>query len=214
MAGVARIGRWAAGIALAVGYTLLAHYTNTNANPRTETLGTLLALAPIVLAALSLAWHAPYRKTMLALFCAGCAALIATWGSLEHHYSRIYWIEHAGTQLMLCMVFGRTLAPGREPMCTYFAKVVHGSLTPAIERYTRQVTRAWLLFFAAMAAGSTLIYLTAPLAAWSVFANFFTAPLTALMFVAEYAVRRRLHPDMEHAHILAAVKAFWNVPAR
>jgi hypothetical protein len=32
------------------------------------------------------------------------------------------------------------------------------------------------------------------------------------MFIIEYLVRRRLHPHMQHAHILDAVKAFWNIP--
>lgn len=206
-----RFGRTTAAVACAAGYALLAHYTNI---ARTETLGTLVALSPLVLAALSLAWHARHRIPMLGLCGFGCAALFIAWGTLEQHFSRIYWIEHAGTQLILCLWFGRTLGAGREPMCTYFARIMHGSLTPAIERYTRQVTVAWVMFFGFMSAASTAIFLAAPLAAWSTFANFFTAPLIGLMFVAEYAVRRRLHPDMEHARFLDVVKAFWNVPAR
>lgn len=211
MSGAARYGRWLAVGAFAVGYALLAHYTNT---ARTPTLGTLLALAPILLAALSLAWNARRRATTLALVGGGCGALIAGWSTLEDHFSWIYWIEHAGTQLVLCLWFGRTLRAGQEPMCTYFARLVHGSLEPEIARYTRQVTAAWVVFFGLMSAVSTAVFLGAPLETWSAFANFFTAPLIGAMFVAEYAVRRRLHPDMEHAHILDAVKAFWNAPAR
>jgi hypothetical protein len=90
--------------------------------------------------------------------------------------------------------------------------MIHGPLTPSIERYTRQVTAAWVVFFGMMAATSSLVFFAAPLSTWSVFANFFTAPLTCLMFIAEYAARRHLHPDMEHVHILAAVKAFRNQP--
>lgn len=211
MSRAVRFGRSAAVVAFAVGYALLAHYTNI---AHTETLGTLLALSPLVLAALSFAWQSRHRLPMLGLFGIGCAALFIAWGALEHHFSRIYWIEHAGTQLLLCLWFGRTLGTGREPMCTYFARIMHGSLTPAIERYTRQVTVGWVMFFGCMSAASTAIFFTAPLAVWSAFANFFTAPLIGLMFVVEYIVRRRLHPDAEHAHILDAVKAFWNVPAR
>jgi uncharacterized membrane protein len=198
-------------IALTIGYILLAHYTNTT--PDRETLGSLVALSPILLAAISLAWRSAHRSWMLALLAAGCAALFAAWSSIEHHYSRIYWMEHAGSQFILCLVFARTLGQGREPMCTYFARMVHGSLTPAIERYTRQVTAAWVIFFGMMSAASTVIFFAAPLATWSLFANFFTAPLICLMFIAEYAVRRCMHPDVEHVHILAAVKAFWNAPA-
>ncbi|HJU72012.1 MAG TPA: hypothetical protein VJ603_09200 [Paucimonas sp.] len=206
-----RLGRWIAAGALALGYALLAHHTNTAAG--TATLGVLLALAPLVLAALSLAWHARRRIAMLALFGLGCAALAANWSVLTHHYDRIYWFEHAGTELILCLTFGRTLASGREPMCTTFARAVHGTITPTLARYSRQVTVAWVGFFGAMAAASTTIFLVAPLSVWSAFANFFTAPLIAAMFVLEYLVRRYLHPHMEHAHILDAVKAFWKAPA-
>jgi hypothetical protein len=34
-----------------------------------------------------------------------------------------------------------------------------------------------------------------------------------LMFIGEYAVRRSMHQDIEHAPILAIVKAYWNSPA-
>ena len=64
-----------------------------------------------------------------------------------------------------------------------------------------------------MATTSTVIFFAAPLSTWSIFANFFTAPLTCLMFIGEYAVRRQMRLDMEHVHILAAVKAAWNAPA-
>lgn len=211
MPGLLQWGRRAVIIALALGYVLLAHYTNI---ARTETLGTMVALAPIVLGALSMAWHSAWRKSMLALFGIACAIIAAAWGTLERHYSLIYWIEHAGTELVLCLSFGRTLAAGREPMCTYFAKLVQGPLSPALERYTRQITKAWVVFFGAMAGTSTLLYIAAPLEVWSAFANFFTGPLIGLMFIGEYVARRCLHPRIPHAHILDAVRVFWKSPAR
>ncbi|WP_019142427.1 hypothetical protein [Noviherbaspirillum massiliense] len=210
MSQVFRSGRWIAGMTLAVAYALLAHYTNI---AQTETLGTAVALAPIVLAALSMAWHARHRGVMLFLFLLACVALLLAWHPLEHHFNQIYWMEHAGTQLFLCTLFGRTLGPGREPLCTSFAKTVHGPLTPALERYTRQVTKAWVVFFSLMSATSTAIFFLASLSTWSAFANFFTAPLIGLMFVGEYLVRRRRHPHMRHAHILDGVKAFWKASA-
>lgn len=211
MPGLLRWGRRAGIAALALGYVLLAHYTNI---ARTETLGTMVALAPILFGALSMAWHSAWRKTMLAVFGAACLAIAAAWGRLEHHYSLVYWIEHAGTELVLCLTFARTLAAGQEPMCTYFARLVQGPLSPALERYTRQITKAWVIFFGAMAATSTLLYMAAPLEIWSFFANFFTGPLIGLMFVGEYAARRCLHPQIQHVHILDAVRVFWKSPAR
>ena len=49
--------------------------------------------------------------------------------------------------------------------------MIHGAVTPAVARYTRQITLAWTLFFVAIAAVSTLLFATAPIVTWSTFAN-------------------------------------------
>lgn len=194
--------------ALALAYIVLAHYTLLH--PQTAPLGLLVVLAPMCLAALSMAWQASRRWLALGLLGLGTAGVALAWSRLVHHAGSIYWMEHAGSQLMLCLGFGRTLQAGREPLCSRFARMVEGELTPAIARYTRQVTQAWTGFFAAMAIVSTILFHTVSLEVWSVFANFCTAPLIALMFVVEYAVRHLLHPDREHAHIIDGFKAFWS----
>lgn len=196
---------------LAIAYALLAHFTNTTGGQ--ATLGTVLALAPIACVILSIAWHSDRRIGAFLVIGTVCLLLSLTWDTISRHYDWIYWAEHAGTQGFLFYFFGRTLRPGREPLCSQIARLVHGSLTPTLERYTRQITFAWTCFFGLMATGSTLLFFVAPLASWSWFANFLTAPLIALMFLAEYAVRRFLHPEMEHAHILDAVRIFWKAPA-
>ena len=81
-------------------------------------------------------------------------------------------------------------------------------------RVLRQFTVAWTLFFAVMLLASTSLFFLTPLATWSVFADFLTLPLVALMFVVEYGVRRRVLPDMQNTHILDAFRAFRNTPAR
>lgn len=197
--------------AFVISYALLAHYTNVSG---VETLGTAVALAPLLVVAASLFWQSRHNKLAPILLVLGCIALVLLWGRMEKHYTFIFWLEHAGTELFLCFVFGRTLTGGREPMVTYFARMVHGPLTPALQLYTRQVTKAWVGFFAGMAVVSTVLFHSAPVEIWSVFANFFTAPLIALMFLGEYVVRRRLHPTMDHAPILDGVKAYWKHPAR
>lgn len=212
MSALVRLARRMGWIALAIGYALAAHYTNVTAG--NQTLGAALAFAPIVLASLSVAWHAAHRVAAMLLFALGIGALLLVWKTMENHFSLVYWMEHAGTELLLCFAFARTLKEGKEPLCTYFARMVHGTLTPGIARYTRQVTQAWALFFGTMALFSTLLFHFASLNAWSIFANFFTGPLIALMFVAEYLVRRWMHPDVEHESIISSVKLFWKMPAR
>jgi uncharacterized membrane protein len=206
------IVRWLGIAALVIGYALLAHYTNTYA--RNENLGALVAIAPVVLIALALAWRSPRRSIVLVVLVVLCVALWLGWPSLMRHFGLVYWLQHVGMQLILLMTFGRTLIGGRQPLCTRFAEAVHAPLTPQHIVYARQVTIAWTLFFAAMAVASTLLFFLAPLATWSVFANFLTLPLVALMFIAEYMVRRWALPEMRNSHIFDAVRAFRNTPAR
>ena len=207
-----RIMRWAGVATLVIGYPLLAHYTNESAhNPK---LGAVVAIAPVILIALMLVWHSPRRLTMMSVLALLCVALSASWSVLENHFELVYWLQNMGMQIILLMTFGRTLIAGRQPLCTRFAEVLYGPVSPQHEIYTRQVTVAWTLFFAAMALASTLLFFLAPLAIWSVFSNFLTLPLVALMFIAEYWVRRRVLPDMQHMHILDAVRAFRNNSAR
>jgi uncharacterized membrane protein len=207
-----RILPWLGIAVLVIGYPLLAHYTNESAH--SGNMGALVAVAPLVLIALALAWRSPRRFIMLGVLVLLCIALWAGWSALENHFGLVYWLQHVGMLLILFMTFGRTLIAGRQPLCTRFAKAVHVLVTPQHEIYARQVTVAWTLFFVAMALASTLLFFLAPLATWSVFANFLTLPLVALMFIAEYWVRRWVLPDMQQTHILDAVRAFRNTPAR
>jgi uncharacterized membrane protein len=205
-----RVLRWLGIAVLVVGYPLLAHYTNESA--QRGNLGALVAIAPVVLTVLVLAWRSSRRLLMLGMVLLLCVALWAVWSALEHHFGVVYWLQNAGIQFVLCIIFGRSLMAGQKPLCTRFAEAVHAPLTPQHEHYARQVTLAWTLFFAAMVLISTMLFFLAPLATWSVFANFMTLPLVALMFIVEYRVRRRLFPNMRDTHILDAVRAFKKTP--
>ena len=144
-----RIVRWLGIAALVIGYPLLAHYTNESAHG--GALGAWVAIAPVALIALLLAWRSPRRVIMLGVLVLLCVALWAGWPALERHFGLVYWLQHVGIQLILFMTFARTLIAGRQPLCTRFAEAVHAPLTPRHKIYARQVTLAWTLFFAAMA---------------------------------------------------------------
>ncbi|MBT9590368.1 MAG: hypothetical protein IV089_05595, partial [Thiobacillus sp.] len=130
----------------------------------------------------------------------------------ERNFSWAYFIQHAGTNLMLAAVFGVTLARGRQALCTRFAEAVHGSLAPEVLRYTRQITLAWTLFFIGVSLVSGLLFFLAPIETWSVFANFLTFPLVLLMFAVEFLVRLRKLPNLEKHSILDGMLAFWKTP--
>jgi uncharacterized membrane protein len=117
-------------------------------------------------------------------------------------------ISHAVVYLFLLWYFGRTLAPGREPIIARFARRVYGALTPAMERFTRRLTIAWCAFFAAQLTVSALLFAFAPLSAWSLFINLLNLPLLTLMFVGQVVYRRLRHPDWPRGSVWQAVEAF------
>ena len=211
---VIRMMRWLGIAVLMISYPLMAHYTNQSApnGNYNGNLGALLAIAPVVLVILMAAKQSVWRLIMLCILLS--AALWAGWSALTQHFPLVYWLQDTGIQLILFITFGRTLIAGRQPLCTKFAKMLHGSLTPEHEMYARQVTVAWTLFFAVMTLTSTLLFFLAPLSIWSAFANLLTLPLIALMFIVEYGIRRWRLPETQHTHILDAIRAFRNTPLR
>jgi len=121
---------------------------------------------------------------------------------------RLYLVEHVAIHFALASSFGLTLRRGSRPLITRLAERVHGSLTPAKVRYTRQVTVAWTVYFVAMAAVSVALFATLPFAAWAVFAHVATPLALVAMFVGEYLLRFRLHPEFERARVRDMLRAY------
>lgn len=119
-----------------------------------------------------------------------------------------YGIPHAAVYLFLLWFFGHTLLSGKEPLITRLARRVHGTLPPDMEAYTRGVTLAWCVFFAAQVMVSALLFKYASLNIWSLFITLMNFPLLVLMFVSEYAYRMARHRDFPHASILKSIQAF------
>jgi uncharacterized membrane protein len=195
----------ALGIVLSVAFAVLAHAALIEGTPRA--VGAAVAAVPVLLVLLMAARRKPPAVLVAALAAAG-AALWLSWAELERHFPDVLFLEHAATNLLLAVLFGRTLAAGRESLVTTFARLVHGALPPEVERYTRRVTLAWTVFFAAMFAVSCALYLSGRLAAWSMFANFATPLGVGTMFALEYLVRHRVLPHWERVGIMGGVRAF------
>jgi len=120
----------------------------------------------------------------------------------------LYLAQHVAIHASLALLFALTLRPGQEPLVTALARRVHGVLTPAMQAYSRKVTIAWSIYFVLMAAISVGLFLAAPFAAWAVFANLLTPLALLLMFVGEFLLRYRLHPEFERATFTAAMSAY------
>jgi uncharacterized membrane protein len=189
-------------------YALLEHYANTT--PGAAAFGAALAVTPLLAAWLLMARRTarPRLSLLLASLLAGFV-LVQTWPQIERNFPLMFMLQEAGVYLMLGFGFGRSLSPGQIPLCTRWATMVHGPLSEPVQRYTRSVTLAWTIYFVAISLGSIVLYAFAPLRLWSVFANFLTLPLAALMFAIEYEVRRRRLPWMQHASLADTARAYF-----
>lgn len=207
MPDILRIARWAGMVALVVVYAALVHHVNAEA--QVSFLAAILAVAPLFAIGFALVWNAPSRLIGYILLGIASIACWTLWPLIARHAGFMFWVQDVSLLLGLLIMFGRTLLAGRKPLCVYFAEKIHGSLSPAHEKYAHQVTIAWVVFFGAMATISTLLFFLAPLASWSVFVNFLLLPLVALMFVVEFLVRRQVLSDAGAGHILDAVQAYF-----
>jgi uncharacterized membrane protein len=140
---------------------------------------------------------------------AGAVVLRLYWPVLERNFSLVYLLQEGGFYSLMAASFGGSLLGDRVALCTQLADQVHGPLTPQEVLYTRRVTAAWALFFLLITAATLILFVFAPLRLWSLFANFCVLPLIGLMFVAEYAVRQRVLPQVPRRGILAAVRVYF-----
>jgi uncharacterized membrane protein len=121
----------------------------------------------------------------------------------------LYLAQHAGINAAVGLFFASTLLPGRTALITTVAKRVHGrELTPTHALYSRNVTKAWVLFFVVIVSVSLILYVTADFDTWAVFANLLTPLGTAAMFIGEHLLRYRLHPEFERATVSQGIKAY------
>ena len=193
-------------VILSLAGAVLAHFAIVDRF--SPALGALLSLVPAAVFLLWLARRSRQRWLVALVLAAAALAAWVEWGDLERHFPSVFFIEHAGANAALAIVFGRTLAAGREPLCTRFARLVHGTMTPELAAYTRSVTLAWTIFFSALALASAALYFGGYLTAWSVLATMLSPALVVLMFVVEYGVRLRVLPHVERVGILGGIRAF------
>jgi uncharacterized membrane protein len=197
----------AAIIVFVVAYAGLSHYGNSVA--KTHDLGVCLALGPVLTVALLLVWR--WAHLWAAVLAGATAAVLLRhyWPLLESNFSAVYLLQEGGFYSLMVASFGQSLRKGHVPLCTQLADKLHGPLTPQETLYTRRVTAVWALFFILITAATVGLFLFAPLYLWSLFANFCVLPLIGLMFVGEYAVRRRVLPQAPRRGILAAVRVYF-----
>lgn len=184
----------------------LAHYGSAgNGSPD---LNAAVGVAPLILAA-ALLWPGRSPAGML---CTGVLTLglaLLLWPRLRENIPLLYYTQHLGAHLALGLFFGRTLLRGRTPLISQLARAM--STVPLSERklvYTRRITQIWTGYFFINALVSTLLFLFAPPAVWSVHANILTWPLIAGLFLGEHLFRRRILPPEERPSVADVIRAY------
>jgi uncharacterized membrane protein len=128
---------WKALIVLAcVAYQYLVHVSVSNAQVG------LFYLVLLWLPLVALAGWIMVRSSNKPLWLAALSAAVVVVFLVEHQerlgLATVSGISHATAYLFLLWYFGRTLARGREPIITRFARRVHGTLQPEMELFTRK----------------------------------------------------------------------------
>jgi uncharacterized membrane protein len=194
-----------AAIALAgavAGYVLMAHAPQS---PWTV----LAMLGPMAIVTFAWLWRSKRRAWGLSLL---ALLAVAAWGVRHGRISAesLYVAQHAGIHAALAAWFASTL--GTVPLIVRVARRVH-AMTPPMVAYATSVTRAWVIYFVAMAVVSVALYLLAPFPAWNVFATVLTPLSLVAMFVGEHKLRYALHPEFERVRMRDAIRA-WRQPSR
>ena len=192
--------------AVAVAYVLGSHWlmTGAPASPWSP----VIVVGPMLAAAAGVAWQRRHRLLAALAALAMAGLVVQAWRGHDLPVGSIYVCQHVAIHLLLALAFGLTLQPGRDSLVTALARRVHGTLTPAMAAYSRKVTLVWTGYFIAMAALSVVLYAVAPFDVWAAFANLVTPVAILVMFIGEYIVRYRLHPEFERATLAQAVRAY------
>lgn len=196
----------AAALAGAAACLALAYLSATGRLPPPLSVG--LSLATPLVGAVVLSWRTRWRWLVLLVTVALAVGAAFHIDELAQHVAALWFIQHAGVHALLAIVFGRTLLPGEVPLATRIARAALPSMPPEVVRYSRGVTVAWTMYFIAMTVLSVLLFFGASTAAWSAFATLVSGPLVAVMFVLEFALRRRLLPASHCASIAQTVAGF------
>ena len=189
-----------------IAYQVLVHLalTMSNADP----VRVALLVLPVVALAGWILLRSSHRLLWLLILtsAAGATFLLAHGEGLG--FAAVYGVPHAAAYLFMLWLFGRTLVHGEEPLITRLSRQVRGVLPAYMETYTRRLTWAWCVFFAAQLAASALLLKFGSVETWSLFINVLNFPLVGLMFVGDYLYRVVRYREFPQSSIAEAVQAY------
>ena len=110
-------------------------------------LGLIASLVPTFLVIAVVITRTPFLSTRLIISITALASafLIDELGLLKPQ--NIYLINFIAIYAILFKEFYGSLRRNQIPLCTRFAMLVHESISPQLDRYTRALTYSWTIFF-------------------------------------------------------------------
>jgi uncharacterized membrane protein len=189
-------------------YLIFSHLLTIAERPSTLMLA--LGVTPLTILALLASWNSRMRWLALTLLGALTIAVLMYLEELRNHINWLYFMQHAGTMILLAITFGSTLGQGdTDALCSRVTRLMlPGPADPAYMRYTWRITLVWTVYFITSAVLSVGLFFFGPIAIWSFFANLLTPVTVGLMFVIEYLVRVRVLPDRAHFSIAQTIQAY------
>jgi uncharacterized membrane protein len=195
----------AAGIAVAAA-ALTSHWLMLHTSDRPW--GSIALLAPLVAGLGAFALRRRHLGAAAGCVIAALALVEAlTLGSADD-LRRLYLMQHAGAHAALAVTFGASLRPGHTPVITRMGEFVHERFTPEMRAYTVRLTAIWTGYFVAVALLSVALYVWAPWAWWSLFANVLTPISAVALFVGDHFLRRWRHPEFERVDLRRSAAAW------
>lgn len=162
-------------------------------------LGGVMWPALAILAALFLLPPLLRRPTVgrLLWLVAGVVVLVLLFRLAPETVQTIIYAPPLLINLLLFLLFARSLLPGHEPFASHVARLLHDRPSQVLLNYTRTVTLAWAVFLAVILCEVIYLGLFASLELWSLFTNFYNYLFMGLFFLLEYSLRGFFVPSAE-----------------
>ena len=129
-------------------YLAFSHLLTIDEHPSLLMLA--LGVTPLTVITLLAAWHARMRWLALTLLSVLALTVLLNLEALRNHVNWLYFMQHAGTMILLAITFGSTLGLGdANALCSRVTRLMlpAGSADPAYMRYTWKVTLVWTAYF-------------------------------------------------------------------
>lgn|GEM_PF-1187244 len=184
----APIGRMVVVAIFIVAYAVLSYYGSTESG--SKGLGAALSIGPLLAIAAVLNWRWFGWKAGLIAILLSAGMLYFWWPVLKNHYEWADLVQQCGVYALVAISFARSLFGGRVPLCSQLTEKLHGPLSVKELTYTRYATIVWAFFYSSLTGIILVLFFLASMKFWSMFVNFVSFGLIALMFLIDHGIRR------------------------